>query len=381
MLAGEAWDAERTNWLRQAEGINRQLQPVSDVLFAAAALQPGERCSTSGAARAHDPGSGARGRPDGQVTGLDLNGPMLAAGAAYPVADGAAPIEWLEADPVEWTAGADLRRRAVPLRRRCSSPTRRRLSPTSPGGRRRRAARRRHVGPPARVGHVPGALRAAAATALGSRTTCPTPTARSRWATPIEIRAAARRRRLDRRRVGGAPALAPLRRRGRRRRRGESSLDFGPTRIITQDVDDEARARVIEAIAAAFERHYDGRRQRGPRRHRPRDDGAAPLVRCAVGPLPAQPGLHERVEVAVEARRATLPSSCSVRSSFTSWYGLEDVVADRAPPKPMLISSPLMLSSSAYRSCSRRSSSLAWSMVMALARFWSWLRSTWQLTR
>ena len=38
------WDTERvTRWLARADGLERQLQPVSDALFDAALRQPGER--------------------------------------------------------------------------------------------------------------------------------------------------------------------------------------------------------------------------------------------------------------------------------------------------------------------------------------------------
>ena len=39
----------------------------------------------------------------GAVTGLDISSTMLQTAAAAPVAEGAAPIEWLQVDAVEWS--------------------------------------------------------------------------------------------------------------------------------------------------------------------------------------------------------------------------------------------------------------------------------------
>jgi SAM-dependent methyltransferase len=99
------WDQERVaRWLKQAEGVEGQLAPVSDVLFAAASLQPGETvldvgCGTGPTTRDAAVAVG----PGGLVRGLDISGDMLRAAASVPVPDGAGPIEWVEADPVTWT--------------------------------------------------------------------------------------------------------------------------------------------------------------------------------------------------------------------------------------------------------------------------------------
>jgi SAM-dependent methyltransferase len=96
----DAWEGDRVaRWLRMAEGLERQLAPVSDVLFRAAALQPGERvidvgCGTGPTTRRAAQEVG----PTGLVAGLDISGDMLAAAASVPVGPGAAPIEWVEGD-------------------------------------------------------------------------------------------------------------------------------------------------------------------------------------------------------------------------------------------------------------------------------------------
>jgi hypothetical protein len=61
-----------------------------------------------------------------------------------------------------------------------------------------------------------------------------------------DVRAEVRRLRLP---YGGnvEPAVA-----------APTSLDSGPTRVVTADADDATKARVVEAIAEAMGRHVDG---------------------------------------------------------------------------------------------------------------------------
>jgi SAM-dependent methyltransferase len=91
-------------WVAQAEALDRQLTPVSDLLFECAQLQPGERvldvgCGTGPTTRhaASLVGGG------GWVAGIDVSAGMLAAGAAQAVPGDAAPIEWIEADVATWS--------------------------------------------------------------------------------------------------------------------------------------------------------------------------------------------------------------------------------------------------------------------------------------
>ena len=97
IAAQVAWDEARAAWwLAGAEEREKQLLPVSDALFARAALQPGEHVLDVGV------GSGPTTwqaweavQPGGSVTGVDISPSMIAAARQrVPVAD----IEWIVGD-------------------------------------------------------------------------------------------------------------------------------------------------------------------------------------------------------------------------------------------------------------------------------------------
>lgn len=94
--------------MAQAERLDRELAPVSDLLFAGAALQPGERvldvgCGTGPTTRAAASVVGEQ----GWVGGIDVAGEMLAAAADIGSPAGAAPIEWIEANVETWDGGIE----------------------------------------------------------------------------------------------------------------------------------------------------------------------------------------------------------------------------------------------------------------------------------
>lgn len=102
---GDAWAGERVRrWIAQSAGLEAQLAPVSDLLFAAAGLGPGESvldvgCGTGPTTRA----AAALVGTAGHVTGLDVSADMLGAAAQRPVGADSASIEWVTADAVTWT--------------------------------------------------------------------------------------------------------------------------------------------------------------------------------------------------------------------------------------------------------------------------------------
>jgi protein-tyrosine-phosphatase/SAM-dependent methyltransferase len=107
MSETEAWTAERaTRWIAMTDAVEGQLAPVSDVLFAAAALRPGERvldvgCGTGPSTRQ----AAALVAPGGRVVGADVSTEMIDAAAGRPVTAHATSIDWVVADVQTWQPG------------------------------------------------------------------------------------------------------------------------------------------------------------------------------------------------------------------------------------------------------------------------------------
>lgn len=99
-MTAPIWNDERVQrWLSKVDGLENELAPVSDVLFDAAGLEPGQQVLDVGC------GAGSTTRraaeavgPLGSVTGLDISPAMI--DAARGRAAGS-PITWVVADVVE----------------------------------------------------------------------------------------------------------------------------------------------------------------------------------------------------------------------------------------------------------------------------------------
>lgn len=106
-MADEWDDARVRRWLDQADGLDRQLAPVTQALFDAARLQPGERVLDVGCG--HGPTTrhaAAAVGASGSVTAVDVAEAMLRAGASVPTAPDSAAIEWVQADVAAWDPAA-----------------------------------------------------------------------------------------------------------------------------------------------------------------------------------------------------------------------------------------------------------------------------------
>ncbi len=105
--------ARAARWVSMADDLDVQLAPVSDALFAAADLQPGEvvvdiGCGTGSTTRRAAELVG----PTGSVVGVDVAPEMIEAAPSSPTVE---PIEWVCADAATWQpADAARRRRCSP---------------------------------------------------------------------------------------------------------------------------------------------------------------------------------------------------------------------------------------------------------------------------
>ena len=260
----DAWAGERVaRWVQQSEVLEAQLAPVADELFAVARLAPGEAvldvgCGTGPTTRRAAVEVGT----DGAITGLDIASEMLDAAANAPVAAGAAPIEWLQVDAVEWAPSPSMFDVVFsqfgvmffddPARAFANLAT-----ATRSGGRLAIAtwARRDESALFAvPFGAALAALRRDASGLPDDKGPFSLPDAETITAVlepagwsgvHTEIR------HLDLPFGGGLGPAAAAR----------AALDFGPTRILTVDLDDSARQRVVAAITEALTEHVDTKGQ------------------------------------------------------------------------------------------------------------------------
>lgn len=257
----DAWAGDRVaRWVQQAEALEVQLSPVADVLFAAAQLAPGEwvldvGCGTGPTTRRAAAIVGAA----GAVTGFDIAVEMLQAAAKAPIARGSAPIEWLVGDAVEWTPPEPafdvvVSRFGVMF---FSDPVRaftNLAAATRPAGRLAIATWARRDESDLFAVPFHAALRALGRDgadvpddqgpfSLHDADVIRSVLEPAGW---TDVRPEVHRLVLP---FGGRldPAASAA-----------ASLDFGPTRLVTAELDDATKATVVDAITDALARHVDG---------------------------------------------------------------------------------------------------------------------------
>lgn len=258
----DPWADERVaRWLRQAPDLEHRLGPVADVLFAAAALQPGERVLDVGCGTGPTTRRAAREvGPTGHVVGLDIADAMLAAAAAEPVEDGAAPLEWVTADVVGWQPDGHpvdvvISRFGVMFFSDPAVAFATLAAATRPGGRLALAvwASRDEsdaFAVPLRAALAALQRRGAAVEipphdggpfSLHDPATVTTLLTEAGWS---DVRCTPHQLTLPF--AGGQDAVAA------------STLDLGPVRLVADQVDDDDRAAIVTAISAALADHLDG---------------------------------------------------------------------------------------------------------------------------
>ena len=261
MTLDDTWAGERAaRWLRQAAGLERQMAPVSDVLFAAAALRPGEQvldvgCGTGPTTRQ---AAAAVGR-DGRVTGIDVSPDLLEAAAAT-----GAPVDWVLADVTTWSppAGAYdvvLSRFGVMFFDDPHTAFAHLAEATRPGGRLAIAVWGARTESPLFTVPLQAALGVLAARGI------PEPDGLSPHEGPFSLHdPAATARLLDEAGwtdVRSAEHLLPLPFGGGLdpAAAAELAADFGPTRLAVEPLDAVGRTAALAAMTSAFADHVDER--------------------------------------------------------------------------------------------------------------------------
>jgi SAM-dependent methyltransferase len=244
-----------------ADRLERQHAPVTDLLIAAARLRPGDRvldvgCGTGPTTRR----AAALVGPEGSVTGLDISPEMIvAARRAERPAGEAAEIRWVEADAVRWDPGAEqfdavISQCGMMFFADPDAAFGNLARLTVEGGRLCAAAWAERSQSP--LFGLPLAIAVAELERAGVTVEVPSPTAgpysladgphvermlaAAGW---TDVRLEPHPLRLA---VGGGAGPADAAR---------GSLDFGPTRIVLDGVDEDLRRTVCDAIARAFEAH------------------------------------------------------------------------------------------------------------------------------
>lgn len=251
--------------MKMADGLERQLAPVAEILARSAALQPGERVLDVGCGVGPTTRDAAQAvGPTGSVTGIDVSPEMIAAAGDHSVPEASASIQWVATDATGWDApdgsyDVVISRFGVmffddPLRAFTNL-----ARVTVPGGRLHMAvwahrsrcdlfevpltavlAYRQSEGLPAPVELPPDA----GPFSLSDDDVVSALVASSGWRDPM-----VERHRLPLRLGGGLDADGA----------GLGALEFGPSRAATVDLDEAQRTAARRAVAATLQDHvYDG---------------------------------------------------------------------------------------------------------------------------
>jgi SAM-dependent methyltransferase len=260
----EAWPGDRAaRWVAVGDRLEGQLAPVTDLLFAAAELAPGESvldvgCGTGPTTRQAAQLVG----PAGSVVGVDISPEMLDDARRRTTGDGGnAPIEWVQSDVAAWDAGyarfdVVISRFGVMFFSDPHAAFARLARATVGGGRLRAAvwAHRPHI----QLFELPltialEELRRAGVTveppppddgpySLGEAAHVEHLLAGAGWSDvswqPHEMKF----------RLGGGVGPVDA---------AANSLEFGPARIVLEGVDERARRSVADALAATYEQHLE----------------------------------------------------------------------------------------------------------------------------
>jgi SAM-dependent methyltransferase len=262
----DAWEGERVaRWIGSAAALEPQLAPVSDELFEVADLQQGERvldvgCGTGPTTHRAASLVGST----GSVTGLDVAPAMVdAARAAEPMGSDVAPIEWVATDATAWRGPSVpfdvvISRFGVMFFADPSAAFANLASLVAPGGRLAIAVWARRRDNP--LFEIPLAATLAVRDGFGLPPADVPPADEGPFsmADPAEVHdlltaagwadVTVDERALRLPLAGGVPLDAAAR----------STLEIGPTRVVTADLDATQRAAAVIAIAEALAPHVEG---------------------------------------------------------------------------------------------------------------------------